>query len=49
MSATSMTKAVPKAQLRCVVVDTLVATRRRGAGAGSVSEGVLLCRDGEIV
>lgn len=34
-SAMSMTKAVPKAQLRCVLVDALVATRKGERGLGS--------------
>lgn len=38
--AMSMTKAVPKAQLRCVVVDALTAARRRGGGGRRANIGV---------
>lgn len=39
----------PSAQLQCMVVDALVVTALSGAKAGSVSRGVVVCRDGEIV
>ena len=50
-STTSRTKAVPKAQLQCVVVDALVVTALSRVKSVSEWWGVVMmvCRDGETV